>query len=239
MIVAKFAIKRTSLIYTPVQPRILPSYLYNQYRWFCSKDKPETEESKEPKDEEALDEENSSDEEITIKVKEIKKLLIDQDTEIESLQKDLANAKKLYSYQVAENDNTVKRYKDEVEKSKDYAITKFAQDLLEVRDNLQLAVNHSNKYDYKNVDDIDMWKKEFGHLFNGVTMTSTVFDKIMKKYKVEEYNPKGEKFNTDFHEAIYMVDGDVPDTVADVIQTGWKIGDRILRAAKVGIVKKK
>ena len=47
--------------------------------------------------------------------------------------------------QLAENDNTVKRYKVEIEKTKEFAISKFAKDLLEVRENLTLAEKNTNK----------------------------------------------------------------------------------------------
>jgi len=55
-------------------------------------------------------------------VKKIKKLISDQDDEIEKLTKDVEKFKNEYRYQLAENDNTVKRYKQEVEKTKEFAI---------------------------------------------------------------------------------------------------------------------
>ncbi len=48
-------------------------------------------------------------------------------------------------YQLAENDNTVKRYKKEIDSTREFAISKFAKDLLDVRDNLQRAFEHVNK----------------------------------------------------------------------------------------------
>lgn len=48
-------------------------------------------------------------------------------------------------YQLAENDNTVKRYKKEIDATKDFAISKFAKDLLDVRDNLERATEHIQK----------------------------------------------------------------------------------------------
>lgn len=54
-----------------------------------------------------------------------------------------------------------------------------------------------------------------------------------------QYDPKGEKFDPTMHEAVFTVKEEDKEngTVAVVMQTGFKIGDRVLRAAKVGIVK--
>lgn len=65
-------------------------------------------------------------------------------------------------------------------------------------------------------------------------------DNCLKRFNIVQYDPKGEKFDPSMHEAVFTVNE--PDqevgTVAVVMQTGFKIGDRILRAAKVGIVKR-
>lgn len=71
-------------------------------------------------------------------------------------------------------------------------------------------------------------------------MTSNVMDSTLKRFGVVQFDPKGEKFNPNLHDAVYTIpDPDLePNTVGQVMQSGWKIGDRVLRAAKVGIVKK-
>lgn len=184
---------------------------------------------------------DDSDEEVTLKAKEIKSLLKDQDDEIEMLRKKLENARQQYQYQLAENDNTVKRYKDEIEKTKEFAISKFAKDLLEVRDNLQMAIDHAQKSKIESVDDLEKVKLDFENLFNGLKMTSTVFDKTMQRFKVEEYHPEGQPFNPNLHEAVFVVEDltKEPNTICTVLQSGWKIGDRVLRASKVGCVKRR
>lgn len=64
-------------------------------------------------------------------------------------------------------------------------------------------------------------------------------DAVLARFHVEQYPAKGEKFNPNLHEAVFTVkDPNMEnDTVAIEMATGWKIGERILRAAKVGIVK--
>ena len=73
-------------------------------------------------------------------------------------------------------------------------------------------------------------------------MTSGVMDKILLKFEVKQFDPLGEKFDPNTHEAVYVISvehSEQPhDHVGNVMQSGWKIGERVLRAAKVGIVKK-
>lgn len=63
----------------------------------------------------------------------------------------------------------------------------------------------------------------------------------MRKHGVTEYNPVKEKFDPNNHEAVFDYEDDemTPGTVGQVLQTGFKIGERVLRPAKVGVIKKK
>ena len=72
-------------------------------------------------------------------------------------------------------------------------------------------------------------------------MTSEVMDKILSKFDVTQFDPIGEKFDPNIHEAVFVISTECEhpnNHVGNVMQSGWKIGQRILRAAKVGIVKK-
>jgi len=72
-------------------------------------------------------------------------------------------------------------------------------------------------------------------------MTAKVMDQVLGKFDVEEMNPLGEKFDPNDHEAVFMIPQHEEydeNHIGHVMQTGWKIGSRVLRAAKVGIVKK-
>ena len=72
-------------------------------------------------------------------------------------------------------------------------------------------------------------------------MTTEVMDRTLKTFDVVQFDPLGEKFDPNLHEAVFMIpqhDEYDNDHVGNVMQSGWKIGDRVLRAAKVGIVKK-
>ena len=171
-------------------------------------------------------------------LKKVKKLIEDQDKEIEDLTAKLDKFKQEYAYQLAENDNTVKRYKGEIEKTKKFAVSKFAKDLLEVRDQLEMAMNHT-KIDELDPENSEAFQEALKQLYNGVDMTAKTFDSVMNRFEVKSFDPIGDKFDPTWHEAMFMI----PDkdkkagTVGQVLQNGWKIGDRVLRAAKVGCVK--
>ena len=60
---------------------------------------------------------------------------------------------------MAENDNTIKRYRKQIEESKSFAISKFAKELLDVRDNLGLALQHVDLEKVKESDDIELLKQ--------------------------------------------------------------------------------
>jgi len=141
---------------------------------------------------------------------------------------------------MAENDNTIKRYKKEIDSTKEFAISKFAKDLLEVRDILEKANEHINKLKIEKDMNLEDLSTQFDQITKGMAMTSTVMDTVLKRFGVLQFDPKGEKFDPNIHEAIFTLDDPklANNTVGAVMQSGWKIGDRVLRAAKVGIVKK-
>ena len=62
-------------------------------------------------------------------------------------------AKKELQYQYAENDNTVKRYKNELKLAQEFAVSKFAKDMLEIRDNLQRAIDYCKIDDLREIED--------------------------------------------------------------------------------------
>ena len=142
---------------------------------------------------------------------------------------------------MAENDNTVKRYRKQIEDGKQFAISKFAKELLDVRDSLELALKHCDVEKIEGLEKIDEVKEQYKNICKGQEMTSEVMDKILSKFDVTQFDPIGEKFDPNIHEAVFVISAECEhpnDHVGNVMQSGWKIGDRVLRAAKVGIVKK-
>lgn len=101
-------------------------------------------------------------------------------------------------------------------------------------------MKHVDMEKMKDQEDIEALKEQFQSVIKGQEMTSDVMDKVLKKFDVIQFEPIGEKFDPNLHDAIYMIPESehANDHVGEVVQTGWKIGNRVLRAAKVGIVKK-
>jgi molecular chaperone GrpE len=76
-------------------------------------------------------------------------------------------------------------------------------------------------------------------LLDGVELTERELMKVMEKHGIKRLEPKGEKFDPNFHQAMFeMPDPTVPSgMVAQVVQPGYKIGERVLRPALVGVSK--
>ena len=89
-------------------------------------------------------------------------------------------------------------------------------------------------------EDIEKLKEQFKSTFEGQQMTADVMDRVLAKFELVQYDPLGEKFDPELHEGVFTVPQSEYDNdhIGYVIQSGWKISDRVLRAAKVGIVKK-
>ena len=103
-----------------------------------------------------------------------------------------------------------------------------------------MALEHINMDEIKEMEDIEQLHSKIEQVVKGQEITSKIMDKVLLKFEVTQFDPAGEKFDPNVHDAIYVIPASDQenDTVGKVIQTGWKIGDRVLRAAKVGIVKK-
>ncbi|CEL59637.1 GrpE protein homolog, mitochondrial OS=Debaryomyces hansenii (strain ATCC 36239 / CBS 767 / JCM 1990 / NBRC 0083 / IGC 2968) GN=mge1 PE=3 SV=1 [Rhizoctonia solani AG-1 IB] len=129
-------------------------------------------------------------------------------------------------YAQADYLNLQRNSQREKEQTRDYAITKLATDLVGTVDVLTLALK-SVPEDARNGN----------QLYEGVEMTQRSLLQSLAKYGVEQYDPIGEKFDPNLHEALYMapVPGKEPGTVIDTQKLGYKIKDRILRAAQVGV----
>jgi molecular chaperone GrpE len=117
-------------------------------------------------------------------IQKIKKLIGEQDKEIETLKEQVKQYKEKLVYQLAENDNTVKRYKKEIDSTRDFAITKFAKDLLDVRDNLQMGYDFASKIKVEEIKDIEELKRHFEEIKKGMNMTQHVMDSTLKRFGV-------------------------------------------------------
>ena len=152
---------------------------------------------------------------------------------VEALTKDVAEAKDRMLRTLAEMENLRKRTQREVADARTYGITAFARDVLDIADNLQRAL-----------DAVPMEAREAADpglkaLIEGVELTERSLHKTLDKNGVQKLDPLGEKFDPNFHQAMYEVpDSSVPTgTVVQVVQGGYTIGDRVLRPALVAVSK--
>ena len=83
--------------------------------------------------------------------------------------------------------------------------------------------------------------KDVTQLHEGLKMTEDILMNTLKKHGLERFDPVGEKFNPNEHEATFMSpqEGKEDNTVFYVQQKGFKLNGRVLRAAKVGVAKNK
>ncbi|HET7314353.1 nucleotide exchange factor GrpE [Salinisphaera sp.] len=128
----------------------------------------------------------------------------------------------------AEMENVRKRAQRDVESARKFAIEKFATELLGVRDSLELGLQAAAD----NHGDFDKLKE-------GMEMTHRMLASGMEKVGIEAINPEGETFNPDYHEAVSTQPTDelAPNTVASVMQKGYTLNGRVLRAAMVVVAK--
>lgn len=133
----------------------------------------------------------------------------------------------------AEADNVRKRAEREVAETRSYAIAGFARDMLGVADNLARAIEAVDPEARAAADGT------LKALLDGIELTSRELQKALQKHGVRPVDPKGEKFDPNFHQAMYEVpNAEVPSgTVVDVMQTGYAIGERVLRPALVAVAK--
>ena len=134
---------------------------------------------------------------------------------------------------LAETENMRRRSEKEAADARAYAVTNFARDLLSVVDNLERAL--ASIPAEQRVTAVDHFKS----LIEGVDLTAKDLASVLARHGVKRLEPQGEKFDPNFHQAMFEApDEAVPSgSVVQVIQSGWKIADRVLRPALVGVSK--
>jgi molecular chaperone GrpE len=141
---------------------------------------------------------------------------------------------------VADFRNLQDRTQREVKTARDFAIQKFAKDLVDSVDNLDRALG-TVPAEKLNVTEKSEAQQDLVNLYEGLQMTERILMQTLEKHGLERLNPDGDKFNPNEHEATFMApQPDKEDnTVFHVQQKGFKLNGRVLRAAKVGVVKNK
>ena len=132
-----------------------------------------------------------------------------------------------YLRALADVDNVRKRGAKDLENTRLYAVEKFAQELIGVKDSLELAIANAGKADVAS-------------LIEGQSATLRLLAKAFEKAQIEEVNPEGSAFNPELHEAMLAQPSDAPpNTVLAVIQRGYQLNGRLLRPARVVVAASK
>lgn len=133
---------------------------------------------------------------------------------------------------MAETENVRKRGERQIEDAHRYAVTGFARDVLPVADNLERALEAVPEERRGEHELLQM-------LLEGVVAVQNDFVHALAAHKIERIDPMGETFDPNLHEAMFEVpDSDLPNgTVAQVMQPGYQLHDRLLRPARVGVAK--
>jgi molecular chaperone GrpE len=127
-----------------------------------------------------------------------------------------------YLRAVADLDNVRKRAQRDIESANRYGLEKIAQELLPVRDSLELAVQNAARSDVQ-------------HLVAGQEATLALLAKALEKFGVRVIDPQGEPFDPERHEAMMAQESATaePNSVLQVVQPGYELNGRLLRPARV------
>lgn len=133
---------------------------------------------------------------------------------------------------LAEAENVRRRSERDLADMRQYAVAKFAADLLPVADNLERAIASVPAESRKNDGIVRA-------LLEGVELTEKELLRVLERHGVKKLLPIGERFDPNFHEALFEVpDPSVPDgSVSRIVEPGYSMGARPLRPAKVGVAR--
>ncbi|KAI9682641.1 MAG: Mitochondrial matrix cochaperone [Trizodia sp. TS-e1964] len=165
--------------------------------------------------------------------------------ELETKNREIIDLKDKYLRSVAEFRNLQDRTRREVQSARDFAISRFAKDLVESIDNLDRALGtvpaERLQPPSSETSEAEPSVKDLINLYDGLKMTETILMQTLKKHGLERFDPSetGEKFDPNLHEATFMTpqEGKEDGVVFHTQQKGFLLNGRVIRAAKVGIVK--
>lgn len=144
-------------------------------------------------------------------------------SELEAAKQTINDQKDSVVRAAADVENMRRRAAQDVEKAHKFALEKFANELLPVIDNLERAIEFSDKEN-----------EQLKPVLEGIEMTVKSFNDAVSKFGVEIVNPQGEQFNPEFHQAMSIQPSNdvAPNTVLAVMQKGYTLNGRLLRDRK-------
>lgn len=212
--------KLTSIISKPLmrpmeQIHTSPAYRLVNVRRFANEEAPKKD-----------DELSENEKKLTTEVDSLKK-------ETESLTEKVKELDDKYKRALADGENLRRRLTKQIEDAKLFGIQGFCKDLLDVADILGHATEAVPK------EEITDKNPHLKNLYEGLTMTKAQLNQVFKRHGLETVNPLNEKFNPNLHEALFQqeVQNVEPNTVVVVSKIGYKLHERCIRPALVGVSK--
>jgi molecular chaperone GrpE len=163
-----------------------------------------------------------------------------QAARIAELEAELAKQKEQALRALAEAENMRKRADKQVQDASRYGASSFARDMLVVADNLERALAAVPETGPNGEHGEEQGADLLPQLREGVQMTLRDLESKLESHSVKKVEPElGEKFDHNLHQAMFEAEtGDYPaGTIAQVVQPGYVLHDRLLRAAMVGVAK--
>ncbi|HFC53352.1 MAG TPA: nucleotide exchange factor GrpE [Gammaproteobacteria bacterium] len=129
----------------------------------------------------------------------------------------------------AELENLRKRQQRELESAHKYALERFVQELLPVKDSLEMGLAAAREVE----------EESSAKLCEGTELTLKMLQAALEKFGVKEIDPAGQPFDPELHQAMSAVasEGTEPNTVLNVMQKGYLLNDRLIRPAMVVVAK--
>ena len=170
----------------------------------------------------------------TEKAEEVKKDTLDKKTEVTVEQKLKETEEKLLR-SLAEIENQRRRFEKEIKDAFEFGSFNFAKESLAILDNLDRA-----KIAIQN-DEVLKSNKDLDKFLNNISIIEKDLISIFEKNRIVKIEVKGKKFDPNLHQAMTEIDDEKSDegTVVQVIQSGFMMGERLLRPALVGVAKRK
>lgn len=157
-----------------------------------------------------------------------------QASEIDALRAEAADMKDRMLRALADAENTRRRAEREKQDASQYAVTKFARDMLQIADNFARALAACPPAAREAA------APEIKAVIDGVEATERQLLSVLERYGVTVIDTSDGKFDPNFHQAIAEVPGNgkPPGSIVDVVQAGYIIGERLLRPAMVTVARR-
>lgn len=149
---------------------------------------------------------------------------------LEKLNAENAELKDRMLRTLADMENLRRRTEREVADAKSYGVANFARDMLALADNLRRAIGSATPEELEG-------NAPLKTLVEGLELTERDFQSRLARFGVKKLEPMGQRFDPNMHEALFeLPDPSTPaNTVVQVVEDGYSIGERCLRPAKVGV----